>query len=346
MAPAPAAASASRRTTARIEHVEDAVLLEQVQQRAWRINGERLAFAQHQQSGHRIDVAADQDDSRRSANRATRARRPQARRLQNLLAQIGRRADHDPVGSVAADGDARLGRGPHPGIARPRQTRTDGTRSSTAGTRHPPPHREPGHVSPVARSTIRECRRRARLHLAGEIAVDLHADADLAELRTRPGHGMSPRFLWLAENPLRRQRLSRSRRRRRRYQVAAGLRPGRSRACISAAERPLTCCREGRPGSEHEQANRHICCCAAGCCWRRSRSALSRRAPPRRRRPSRTPGRHSAAQIFNGRAVQDGSRDPGDRCTLSRGGCGAGPDRHAQPAAAGRRPPHSSASRL
>ncbi len=44
-----------------------------------------------------------------------------------------------------------------------------------------------------------------------------------------------------------------------------------------------------------------------------------------------------ASQIFNGRALQDGGNDPGDRCTLSRRRCGSGPDHPAQLAPA-RRP--------
>ena len=56
-------ASGSPSHQERIQHIEDAVLLEQVQHRLRRIDGECLSLAQCQQPGQRIDIAADQDDS-------------------------------------------------------------------------------------------------------------------------------------------------------------------------------------------------------------------------------------------------------------------------------------------
>ena len=121
--------------------------------------------------------------------------RPEPRCLQNLLAEVGRSADDDPVGSVAAYGDTGLGRGPRPRIACSRKTAKAAAavplRESAARRRTENQGRKPG------RSVIHSSRRRrARLHLAGKVAVDFHADADFAELRAGPGHGMSPRFLW------------------------------------------------------------------------------------------------------------------------------------------------------
>ena len=47
-----------------IEYIENAVLLQQVQQRTWGIDGERLAFAQNQQPSQCVDVTANQDHTR------------------------------------------------------------------------------------------------------------------------------------------------------------------------------------------------------------------------------------------------------------------------------------------
>src|SRR5271165_3255346 len=41
----------------RIEHIEDAILLEEGQQRTRRVNGKRLPFAKWQQPGQSIDIA-------------------------------------------------------------------------------------------------------------------------------------------------------------------------------------------------------------------------------------------------------------------------------------------------
>ena len=167
MPPARSGASASRRTSERIEHIEDAVLLEQVQhgRGAYTVNACRSRSTSR--PGQRIDVAADQHDRRRSASRATLL----AATARGVCRICWRRSGEAPTTiqstAVAADGHAGLGRGPRPRIARPRQTAEAAAavplREAAARRRTENQGSQPG------RSVIHSSkRRRARLHLAGE----------------------------------------------------------------------------------------------------------------------------------------------------------------------------------
>lgn len=68
----------------------------------------RAAFAQRQQAGGVIDLAVQQDD-RTDGGVAGRTGRLQGRKGLELGADVRRRIAQDPVDTVVADGDGRLG---------------------------------------------------------------------------------------------------------------------------------------------------------------------------------------------------------------------------------------------
>ena len=98
---------AMARDVARIEHVEDRVARERVENRAGRVKLERLALAQRQQAGDVVDVAIGQHD-RRDRAMPRRRFRMQRRRRQDLLAQVGRGVEQDPALPVGADRERAL----------------------------------------------------------------------------------------------------------------------------------------------------------------------------------------------------------------------------------------------
>ena len=97
---------AARRDGA-VDDVEHAIGADRVERRLRAEENERLALAQGQKAGRRIDLGVGQDDGadRRMAPFALRMQRG---RRQDLLAQIDRGVEQDPVLSVDAERDAHL----------------------------------------------------------------------------------------------------------------------------------------------------------------------------------------------------------------------------------------------
>ena len=100
------------------DDVEDAVRADRVQSGRRAPDRERLALAQAQQARRVIDVGVGQQHcgDRRMAPLSLRLER---RRRQNLLAQIDRGVEQEPVRSVHADREARLGARLHSPVAAP-----------------------------------------------------------------------------------------------------------------------------------------------------------------------------------------------------------------------------------
>ena len=92
-----------------VQHVEDAVGLQDRKHLGVRVDRERRAFAHRQQARDRIDLAIGQDHARDRAVAKLAGLGMKLRRRDQLLAQIGRRIDQEPVLAVGADRDRSLG---------------------------------------------------------------------------------------------------------------------------------------------------------------------------------------------------------------------------------------------
>ena len=245
--------------------------------------------------------------------------------------------------SVAADGDARLCRRADPRIPCSRKRHR---RQPQFHCGNPPPAAAPRTraVSPAARSAIREVKDRVRLHLPGEVAVDLHADADFAELRACPCHGMSPRFLWFQRNPIRRQR-SPSRRRLEANRLAGGVQAAAPILHRRAPrERDYACRGEDRQEATMSKRHAHPAAASTGC-WRSGRA----RPPPTA--AAQAPAQQDPWPSLGGADLQRSHR-PGRRTVVAIDApyraedAGAGAGRRAQPAAQPGTRAVSSVSRL
>ena len=124
-----------------VQHVEDAVGLQDRQHLGVRVDRERRALAHRQQPGDRVDLAIGQDDAGDRAVAQRAGLRMQLRRRDQLLAQVRRGVDQEPVVAVGADRDRGLGapRVRDDRLARPGRPRS---RSSIAERRRLP--RRPG----------------------------------------------------------------------------------------------------------------------------------------------------------------------------------------------------------
>ena len=113
-----AEADGAARRDGAIDGVEHPVGPDRVERRLRAEDRERLALAQRQQAGRRIDLGVGQDDGgdRRMASLALRLER---RRRQNLLAQVDRGVEQEPVRAVDAEREARLGARLDPLVAAP-----------------------------------------------------------------------------------------------------------------------------------------------------------------------------------------------------------------------------------
>ena len=127
-----------------IEHIEDAVAGQHVQNPLMPVEGKRLTLAQIEQAGDMIDIGIGQDDrgDRAGAQRIVR-RGMQLPIVVDLLAQVGRGVEQDPMLSIGADGNRGLGLGTALWRSPARARRASGRCCSTAETRRPPPRQAP-----------------------------------------------------------------------------------------------------------------------------------------------------------------------------------------------------------
>ena len=150
---------AARRDGA-VDDVEHAIGADRVQRRLRGEDDERLALAQRQKAGRGIDLGVGQDDGadRRMAPLALWVQR---RRRQDLLAQVDRGVEQEPVCAVDGEREARLGARLDTAVAAPGEAADRGSRSSTAARRRRRPSRARAPLGARLAGDIVEARRDA-----------------------------------------------------------------------------------------------------------------------------------------------------------------------------------------
>src|SRR6516165_12018897 len=91
-----------------VQHVEDAVGLEDLKYLGMSIDGEGRALAHRQETRHRVDLAVGEDDARNRRIAQPAWPRVKLRRRDQLLAQVGGGIDQKPMLAIRADCDGGL----------------------------------------------------------------------------------------------------------------------------------------------------------------------------------------------------------------------------------------------